>query len=977
MCVQQLRLTAIFLLISLFWVGCDSFRQATPLPTAVPPLPTNEAIPNPPTPILPTATPLPTSAPLPTATYDANLDDWTILVYMDADNNLELPGLLDLNEMEAAGSSERVNVIVQIDRALGESSLDGDWTDTRRYRIFGDDDRNLLNSEPLVSLGEQNMGDPAVLADFISWGIQSFPANRYALIVWDHGAGWSGIAYDGDAPTFDNGDHISLPDLEGALAQGLADAGVPALDVIGFDACLMGQLDVFQAVRPFARYAVGSEELTPGLGWDYESLLRNIYANPAVDGRSLAAQMVNDFLTFYTAVQPDDFVTMSAVDLSQLDGLALAVEQLAGALIVEPSFVASAVGDARSGAATFARVYPESYERYAAIDLHHFASILAQRSPDETVVAAANEVMAAVDSAVIANGTGAGLKTSQGVAIYFPRNGRFYNVAYSQTTQLTAWDAFLQSYHAEGQAELPPPQVNLSSAQAPIAGLQNPAFINFQVIGRDVENVALIAGRYLEDGRQLLLEYDRLNPEPTFLPDGSQLSEWRDGVHDDFFVWDTEVTYLYDSFDNGDFVVMWPTEPGSTLFTVQGRYRRADSDFYIDANLVFDHRIASLTRVWTVQSDESGAPAELLPQPGDEFQLYTLFYADDMVQREPGTSLFFDDNRQLYFEWRPLPDGRHFFGFQAENVAGETAVSFIDLTVDNSIVTAGYEAYLDPYLGFQFLYPEAWFHPRYQETLLYTSQREGNTQFQVTIYPNVDEAVTAVTLKTQTLQQFGAVDILFEDEVLIAGQPALRTVYGYNKPEQGEHTGIFLAFVREGTGYVVDVDGLTSDEATTQAVVQTIASSWTYRDVGIGLQPGRWPVATLDGFTVAQPATFAYQQVGSWEWFGAGTTTFVALRTEPTTLDTIGVVTTLARDAGADVANFAVGEPYQFPLAGEVWLRVDFSYDDAEEGTIWGFLMARVEEGQDIVAWAEAPSDTYNQLETSVFLTMIADLALR
>jgi hypothetical protein len=89
------------------------------------------------------------------------------------------------------------------------------------------------------------------------------------------------------------------------------------------------------------------------------------------------------------------------------------------------------------------------------------------------------------------------------------------------------------------------------------------------------------------------------------------------------------------------------------------------------------------------------------------------------------------------------------------------------------------------------------------------------------------------------------------------------------------------------------------------------------------------------------------------------------------------VVTTLARDAGADVENFEVGEPYRFPLAGAVWLRVDFSYNDPEEGTIWGFLMARVEDSQDIVAWAEAPSDRYNQLETAVVLTMIADLALR
>ena len=243
MCNLRLRLNSALMVVTLLLLGCDGFGQTTPLPTAVSPLPTSPSIPNPPTPALPSATPPPTSAPLPTATYDAALDDWTILVYMDADNNLELPGLLDLNEMEAAGSSEQVNVIVQIDRALGETASDGDWSDTRRYRILGDGDRNLLNSEPLQSLGEQNMGDPQVLADFVSWGIQSFPANRYALILWDHGAGWSGIAYDGDAPTFADGDYISLPDLQGALQMGLAEAGVPALDVIGFDACLMSQVE--------------------------------------------------------------------------------------------------------------------------------------------------------------------------------------------------------------------------------------------------------------------------------------------------------------------------------------------------------------------------------------------------------------------------------------------------------------------------------------------------------------------------------------------------------------------------------------------------------------------------------------------------------------------------------------------------------------------------------------------------------------
>jgi hypothetical protein len=145
-----------------------------------------------------------------------------------------------------------------------------------------------------------------------------------------------------------------------------------------------------------------------------------------------------------------------------------------------------------------------------------------------------------------------------------------------------------------------------------------------------------------------LVEYDNLVPEPTHLPDGSEIVEWRDGVHDDFFVWNTDVTYLYDAESTGQFVVLWPTEPGSSPFTVQGRYRRAAESSYIDANIVYDHSTNEMTRVWGFQSDESAAPAEILPQPGDEFQVYTQFLDEqNQISRQLGESLFFDDNVRL------------------------------------------------------------------------------------------------------------------------------------------------------------------------------------------------------------------------------------------------------------------------------------------------------------------------------------------
>jgi hypothetical protein len=521
------------------------------------------------------------------------------------------------------------------------------------------------------------------------------------------------------------------------------------------------------------------------------------------------------------------------------------------------------------------------------------------------------------------------------------------------------------------------PQVRIPNVLRDVVGVQQPAYLDFEIVGRDIENVVLLAGLYLDDGSRLLVEYDNLVPEPTHLPDGSEIVEWRDGVHDDFFVWNSDVTYLYDAAGTGQFVVMWPAAPGSSLFTVQGRYRRAAESSYFEANIVFDHRSNEMRRVWGFQSDENEAPAEILPQPGDEFQVYTIFL-DEQAQtsRQLGESLFFDGNGRLYYEWSPLPDARYFLGFMAENVAGQTAAAFTDLTVQNSAAVPGYKAYLDPYVGFQFLYPDDWFAPRYEETLLYSANLSGTTFLQITLYPNVDRSVNAEVLKEQSLAQFGPVDILFEESIPVGPANGLRTAYGYSQEDGTERTGIFLTFVQDGMGYVVDVDGAAADEAATIAAVQTMADSWQFVQAGFGLQPGEWAQVDFEAYSVAQPADFAFQEFNGWQRFVANRDTFLALRTQPATLDTANVLAALVRDAGGGVNDFASGTPFLLPLGGATWERADFSYTNGDGVVVWGFIMVKVEDGREVVAWAEAPSNVYNQLESDVFLFMIADLAL-
>ena len=109
------------------------------------------------------------------------------MVYLDADNDLEAAGIDDLNEMEMVGSTENVNIVVLWD---GIAEIPG----TRVYELIYHPDPGI-GSAPIypdfIPLGhEMNMGDHETLAAFATWAMGEYPAEHYALILWDHGDGW-------------------------------------------------------------------------------------------------------------------------------------------------------------------------------------------------------------------------------------------------------------------------------------------------------------------------------------------------------------------------------------------------------------------------------------------------------------------------------------------------------------------------------------------------------------------------------------------------------------------------------------------------------------------------------------------------------------------------------------------------------------------------------------------------------------------
>ena len=245
---------------------------------------------------------------------------WTIMVYLAADNNLEYAAIDDLNEMELAGLPNNVRVAVLVDRIGGFDSSNGNWTDTRIGLISNDADAARIGSA-LTSIGEQNTGSPSTLTNFIDWAASNFQAQRYGLVIWDHGGGLSGTSWDDT-----NGSaNLSIAETSSAIRNSV----LGEFDFIGFDTCLKGMVEQVVDLRQLTDVVVASENLEPGDGWDYTAWLRALAANPGQSAQQLAIAAVETYEDFYANQFDGDSTTLSAVDTSLLDELTAAIDVFA------------------------------------------------------------------------------------------------------------------------------------------------------------------------------------------------------------------------------------------------------------------------------------------------------------------------------------------------------------------------------------------------------------------------------------------------------------------------------------------------------------------------------------------------------------------------------------------------------------------------------------------------------------------------
>jgi len=378
----------------------------------------------------------------------ASAAQWTVGVYMCADNGMSDVADLDIAEMEKVGSTNDVNVVVQVDRAAQDPR-----PDCYRYLV------RKGAADLLADIGEVDMADPATLAGFAGFLRSHYPATNYLLVLWDHGNGW----YPGYGP---RASAIFIDDSHGhemGVAGGeFARAMDSVRQVLGkrpriliFDACLMGMVEVAAEVSDDCDYMVASEALVPTFGLPYDKLLDRLTGSP---GRT-PAELLPGVCADYVEAYPGQQVALSGLDMAAiaraLDRMSVTLRE---SLDAASPFVRAARGEVQT---------MPGYSFH--VDLIHLAELLAGSvSAPGPPSASVSSLLAALRSAVIANERSSGLENASGLAVWFPDNYlALKRLAQSYLTlgfaRESGWPQFLNRYF--GADDVKPDQPTITQVR--------------------------------------------------------------------------------------------------------------------------------------------------------------------------------------------------------------------------------------------------------------------------------------------------------------------------------------------------------------------------------------------------------------------------------------------------------------------------------------------------------------------------------
>lgn len=269
-------------------------------------------------------------------------DGWLLMVYMSATGTLEEESIGDISNIKEGFLShtdqDNIDIVILHDRGPGYSTLDGDWTGTYLYKVTLDGLEVITEAEGWRTAEDQeeNMGSISTLDNFISWGKSQYKRKKNALVIWNHGGGLSGqtllesraVSWDTENTGEDIDDALYINEIQTTLKKYYNSQS--KLEILGFDACYMGMVEIAYEFRDEVEYMVASAGLETG-GWRYNDFIPEMVqqSTPA----TVSEKVVESYKTFSEENSLEN--TLAVLELSHVEDLKTEIDTLLTALTDE------------------------------------------------------------------------------------------------------------------------------------------------------------------------------------------------------------------------------------------------------------------------------------------------------------------------------------------------------------------------------------------------------------------------------------------------------------------------------------------------------------------------------------------------------------------------------------------------------------------------------------------------------------------
>ena len=585
---------------------------------------------------------------------------WTIMNYGHADHNLSLKYITDMLEMQKVGSDENFRIINQVDVNTKHRTknlwkikynIDPKKFDGVKRILINKNTGKKFKSTIVESLPEDlNMDNPQTLTDFINWTVSKYPADRYGLILWNHGGQFVGFGGDTQNNKKEYNYGLTTNDIKNSIKTSLIKNKIDKLEFISFDSCLMGGVEVLYDFHELCEVYFACPELDYGGGWDYDNSFNYLKNNPDIDIFEFAKKEI-EFWDVHHNDGLDKFLkTHVAYNTKFYPNFINEFENFSNRLRNLEQSEIDQITIHRLKATSYSLNSRSEKKRYTNyIDLGDFLERILTSDLNIEFINISKKLLSSIDDLIIGSSLGTEKQNAKGLSIAYPYDMEKWNNVYSEiykniniSKNIPHWSNFIHgenkviedniapyiysgSYSSQFEAFFGEPVELIQKAT-----LSDPAVLDIVCWGKDVDQFTFTLA-YEDTSDPDFIVYDVITETGRFKTEGEgQYNYWWPGTVPTMLTEDT-----ISSGDNPFVVPSFSFNENNNIFMSHFDYFPPDTDESYEIILIVEYdeggfgQLISIMEVTGDGENEAFADSDIELEAGGKLMpVYTSYKFD-------------------------------------------------------------------------------------------------------------------------------------------------------------------------------------------------------------------------------------------------------------------------------------------------------------------------------------------------------------